>query len=159
MDPHLRRLRLRCRCLAGTVPLPDPFTPKGFASSLAGMRGRPVELVPVPASTSCGLLVSTPTADYIGYPTDTTALHQRHIMLHEAAHLLCGHAGGLDPSVSTVLLPHLSPALVRRVLGRSAYTDPQEQEAELLASLLAQRVARPSAAVAPDRLDPLFGRG
>lgn len=141
------------------MPLPDPFTPKGFAAELARFRGRPVELVPVPARTSCGLLVSTPAADYIGYPTDTTALHQRHIMLHEAAHLLCGHATSLDASVSSVLLPNLSPALVRRVLARSAYTDPQEHEAELLASLLAQRVVRPSATREPNRLDPLFGRG
>jgi hypothetical protein len=141
------------------VPLPDPFTPKGFAYELARFRGRPVELVPVTARTSCGLLVSTRTTDYIGYPTDTTALHQRHIMLHEAAHLLCGHVSRLDASVSSALLPNLSPALVRRVLARTAYTDPREHEAELLASLLAQRVARPEAAPAPDRLDALFGRG
>ncbi|MBP0449213.1 hypothetical protein J5Y04_06580 [Kitasatospora sp. RG8] len=89
------------------------------------------------------MLISTDRADYIGYPVDTTALHQQHIVLHEIGHLLCGHTGGSDSRVSTVvsqaLTTQLSEELVRRVLGRSVYTERQEQEAELVASLALQR--------------------
>ena len=35
-------------------------------------------------------------------------------------------------------MPHLSPELVRRVLGRTTYSEVEEQEAELLASLQKQ---------------------
>ena len=42
----------------------------------------------------------------------------------------------------TTLLPNLSADLVRRVLGRSDYSAAQEQEAELVASMIAQRARR-----------------
>jgi hypothetical protein len=90
------------------------------------------------------VLVSTERAEYIGYPADTTPLHQRHIVLHEVGHLLCGHRGGstLSPATERSLMPHLSGELVRRVLGRDGYTEPQEREAELFATLVAARQVR-----------------
>jgi hypothetical protein len=41
-----------------------------------------------------------------------------------------------------MLLPHLSPALIRTVLGRTVYSEPQEREAELIASLIHHRAAQ-----------------
>jgi hypothetical protein len=43
-------------------------------------------------------------------------------------------------------MPDLDPAMVRSLLNRGAYTDIEEQEAELFATLLLERVAdrRPS---------------
>jgi hypothetical protein len=85
--------------------------------------------------------------------------------MHEVAHLLCGHTGTaeIDAAATRALMPNLSPELVRRVLGRTVYTETEEHEAELLASLIAQRAARlprsPSAQ-APDevvQLERLFG--
>lgn len=147
-----KKLWLRCRNLADSVTLPEPFDAEAFTAALAAERGRPIELmqVSVPSSGPCGLLMSTDRADYILYPTNTTALHRRHILLHEVGHLLCGHVGSdagsdgiaLDAAASKALMPNLSPELVRRVLGRTSYSAVEEQEAELLASLLAQRVAR-----------------
>ncbi|MER6398373.1 ParH-like protein [Kitasatospora sp. NBC_01246] len=106
-------------------------------------RGRPIELMPLsgPEHSPCGVLITTDRADYIGYPADTTALHQQHIVLHEIGHLLCGHTGGpgAAPAVSPALTTLLPEDLVRRVLGRSGYTQRMEQEAELVASLALQR--------------------
>jgi hypothetical protein len=126
--------------------LPDPFDAETFIGMLADARGRPIDLVPVTARSHipCGLLVTTDHADCILYTADTTPLHRQHILLHEAAHLLCGHHH-TSPSASAaaeVLLPHLPPSLIRRVLGRSVYTEPQEVEAELVASLILNRAAR-----------------
>lgn len=137
-----RRLWRRCRKLAGTVPLPVPFELPAFTAGLSARLGRPVELLPLPAGSrgTCGVLVSTDRAEYIGYPSDTTLLHQQHIVLHEVGHLLCGHQGTGTAAVGT-LVPHLSGELIHRVLGRDAYTDVQEQEAELFASLLLHRAA------------------
>ncbi len=152
MGSRRKDLWRRCRSLADTVALPEPFDAEGFVAALADGRRRPIELmqVSVPSSGPCGLLMSTERADYILYPANTTALHRRHILLHEVGHLLCGHVGSdagadgiaLDAAASKALMPNLSPELVRRVLGRTSYSAVEEQEAELLASLLAQRVAR-----------------
>ncbi|MCZ4119444.1 ParH-like protein [Streptomyces sp. H39-S7] len=136
----------RCRRTVAELPLPRPFDAADFTDALAEQRGRPLVLVPLPphACTPCGMLVTTDRADYIGYPTSTSALHQQHILLHEVGHLVCGHAGvaHLGSSASRVLLPHLSGELVQRVLGRTVYSDVQEQEAELIASLALHRPAR-----------------
>lgn len=131
----------------GSSPLPTPFDAKALISRLAEQRGRPIELIPVAARPDfpCGLLVTTDRTDCIFYAADTTPLHQQHILLHEAAHLLCGHhefTAALSAGATATLLPHLSDSLVQRILGRTVYSEPQEHEAELLASLIRSRAAR-----------------
>lgn len=135
----------RCRAVVDRLDLPDPFDVEGFIGMLARQRGRPIELIPLPfrPDRPCGLLVTTLRADVIIYSSDTTAMHRRHILLHEAAHLVRGHDGGPDSTAGpALLLPHLSPALIKSVLGRTVYSEPQEREAELIASLIHHRVAR-----------------
>ncbi|MFD8382459.1 ParH-like protein [Streptomyces sp. NPDC059679] len=171
------RLWWRSRRVADGLELPSPFDPAAFVALLAERRGRPIELLPVTVrhSLPCGLLATTDRADYILYAADTTALHRQHIVLHETAHLLWGHDGTADPASLGLLTPHLSGSLVRRVLGRTVYTQPQEQEAEFLASLILQRALRndrgPSTSspgqaplgslvgAPPERLVPPGGRG
>jgi hypothetical protein len=140
-----KRLWELYRQAVGDPPLRQPLDALDLLGRLAQRRGRRIEVIPVDARPDlpCGLLVVTADADCVLYSTGTTALHQRHILIHEAAHLVCGHdqappsAGGARP-----LLPHLPDALVRQVLGRTVYSQPQEREAELLASLLCARAAR-----------------
>jgi hypothetical protein len=146
-DRRYRRLVRRCRTIDQALDLPAPFDEARLLDQLARRRGRPIELMPVPAAPDlpCGLLVATGRADYILYRTDTGPLHRRHIVVHEVAHLLFDHAGAAPLAQATALLPHLSPALVQRVLGRTVYTEPQEQEAELLASMILSRVRRDAA--------------
>lgn len=138
-----RQLWRRCRRIAGEVWVPEPFDIGTLIAGLARRRGRPIELLPVRSrhDIPCGLLVTTERADYIVYSADTSALHQQHILLHEAAHIICGHQNNCHTTVNaaSVVLPHLNPGLVRRVLGRTVYTEPQEQEAELVASLILAR--------------------
>ncbi|WP_254552147.1 ImmA/IrrE family metallo-endopeptidase [Kitasatospora sp. MMS16-BH015] len=147
--------------MAKELALPEPFEPAALTAVLTERLGRPVEFLPLPSGAfgSCGVLVSTDRAEYIGYPADTTPLHQRHIVLHEVGHLLCGHRGAaaLAPATERTLLPHLSGELVRRVLGRDGYTEPQEQEAELFATLVAARSSRGGAPL-PAPLDDTADR-
>lgn len=158
-----RTLERRCRKLVDTAVLPRPFDAAVFIGELARVRGRPIELIPVPsrADAPCGLLITTARADYVMYAADTSPLHQQHILLHEAAHLVCGHHEGaaVGGDAASVLLPNLSPELIRAVLGRTVYTQPQEHEAELVASLLRLKAERDASAAAPepgDRLQSLF---
>jgi len=80
--------------------------------------------------------------DYVFYEAETSQLHREHIILHELGHLLCEHQPTevLDEEVVAQLLPDLNPAVVYRVLGRTTYTAIEEQEAEMLASLVRGRV-------------------
>ncbi|WP_280669268.1 MULTISPECIES: ParH-like protein [unclassified Kitasatospora] len=128
---------------------------------MAEQRGRPIELLPISwkPGIPCGLLVATGSADYIVYASDTSPLHRQHILLHEVAHLLCGHADEAD-TASGELMPHLSADLVRRVLGRTVYSEPQEQEAELLASMIMNRAVWANSAAEPEpELEPGAARG
>lgn len=120
--------------LVDQLTLPYPFD---LAQFLTGVTGRPVFLLPVDTAVvgPCGMLVRTDQADYICYERGTSRVHRNHIALHEAAHLLMGHTQAGD------LLPDVDLA----VLGRYGYTDVQEQEAEIAASLLAARIGMPTA--------------
>lgn len=164
-DRRLRTLGHRCHRTVEALSLPRPFDAAAFIATLARERGRPIELIPVTGrpSTPCGLLVTTDRADCIVYAADTTPLHQQHILLHEAAHIICGHNEGTlsHTAAVRVLLPNLPASLIERVLGRTVYTEPQEREAELVASLIRCRAAREDASAAAggtpaSRLEALF---
>ncbi|MGK5627227.1 ImmA/IrrE family metallo-endopeptidase [Streptomyces sp. URMC 123] len=113
---------------------------------LSRSRDRPIVLVPMPVrhASPCGLWVACETADIILYEPDTSPSHQEHIIAHELAHILCGHhgEGRMDDAGTRALFPDLDPQLVRDMLGRTAYTDPQEREAEMIASLILKRARR-----------------
>ncbi|MFG2463452.1 CUE domain-containing protein [Streptomyces sp. NPDC048523] len=80
-------------------------------------------------------------ADFIIYEARTTRAHQEHIIAHELAHILCGHQAvdNADNGVLRQLFPDIAPDVVRRVLQRTRYSDGNEQEAEMVASLLLAR--------------------
>ncbi len=81
--------------------------------------------------------------DVVVYAADASHAYQDHIIVHELAHILCGHRTADDPIAqgADTLFPDLDPQLVRDVLYRSAYTDPQEREAEMIASLFLKQAA------------------
>jgi hypothetical protein len=155
-----------CRRRVEGLTLPEPFDAEAFIELLAEQRGRRIGLLPVEGATNlpCGLVITTEQSDWIVYRADTTALHRRHILLHEAAHILCGHGerGDTTAAAARSLMPHLGDELVRSVLGRTVYSEPDEREAELLASLILHRVGRRDRHTGrepgrPSRLDALFG--
>ncbi|TMQ92731.1 hypothetical protein ETD83_26690 [Actinomadura soli] len=100
----------------------------------------------------------------------TTRFHREHIALHEIGHLLAGHQTGVGVGdLASVLLPDLSPTMVRAVLGRTSYTSEQEREAEYFATLLLDRsrpgrssrrvaAADPAVAAVLGRLEDTWGR-
>ena len=54
------------------------------------------------------------------------------------------------------LFPGLSADMVKRVLGRTSYNDVEEQEAEMIASLVSEQVHRREA-LKPSKSDSDFG--
>ncbi|MEV4642155.1 hypothetical protein AB0J80_32880 [Actinoplanes sp. NPDC049548] len=147
---RFRRLRRHCASRLAALELPATADLTVLCEHLARRRGRPIRLLPMPLSEArpCGLWLALPDVDLIAYESGTNRLHQEHIVAHELAHLICGHANlsggpGLD---TRALFPDLDPKLVRALLQRSHYSDDQEQEAEVMASMLLSRLSRPPAA-------------
>ncbi|MFI5932038.1 hypothetical protein [Actinoplanes sp. NPDC051494] len=151
VSPAVRR---RCaglvRRLARTVGIPAPFELAGFLERWRAQRaGRPVELLALDVDElprgTCGLWLEMPDRDVVGFPAGASRTHRDHIVLHEVGHMLAGHHGVLGGGGTAALLPDLDPEMVRSVLGRSVYSDVQEQEAELIASLILHRSLRTGA--------------
>jgi hypothetical protein len=147
---RVRRLRRWCERRLDGIPVPRPFNLDEFCQGVARSRGRRLGLHGVPglsATAPCGLWISTPSADYIFFEPNTSGLHSEHIVLHEVGHMLCDHSIAADVGSSALarLLPDLDPRTVSLVLGRVGYTNDQEREAEMLASIIRARSARAGA--------------
>src|SRR5581483_197463 len=154
-DMDLQVLRTRCEARLGELQLPIPFDVQQFCHSIGERRSRPILLHSIDSPAGpCGTWLAAPASDHIFYERQTSPLHQEHIILHEISHLLCGHRGGSvsDGELRDLLLPDLRPEMVESVLRRRAYGTDDKQEAELLASLILERVARTRSprAAAPD---------
>ncbi|MEU1802430.1 toxin [Streptomyces sp. NPDC019937] len=141
---QLKRLRKAGARLIAELDLPEVADVAELCRCLGEIRARPITLVPmrIPPSHPCGMWVAARDEDLIFCDANTTSVHQEHIVLHELGHIICRHrgAGGLDEAGSRLLFPNLDPDLVRDMLLRATYDDVQEQEAEIIAYLLSQRV-------------------
>ena len=139
----LRSIRKQCESALQGVPVPNPFDINDFCRVISTRRGRALHLVPKQTRLGpCGVWLSLPDVDYVFYEPETSQLHREHIILHELGHLLCEHQPTevIDEEVIAQLFPDLNPTVVHRVLGRTTYTAVEEQEAEMVASLVRSRV-------------------
>lgn len=140
-------LRSRCEQRLSQLPLPTPFTVDRFREALVVHRSRLLTINAMPTlgpDAPSGVWIATERADHVFVDETARPLHREHIVLHEIAHIVCDHQGApamTDEDVSA-LLPALDVEMVARVLGRARYTQADEQEAELLATMIAQRVHR-----------------
>jgi hypothetical protein len=128
------------------LEIPSPFDVRKLCQRLGNQRGRPILLLPVdlPPESPCGLWVSTDEQDYVFFQKATSGPHRLQIILHELGHLLCDHRTGqvLSDNTSALLVPDLDPNLIRTMLGRSHYSQTEEQEAETIATLILGQVTR-----------------
>ncbi|MBW5420697.1 hypothetical protein GKQ77_03815 [Streptomyces sp. BG9H] len=130
-----------------------------LCACLGERRGRPIHLLPIAmrAAQPCGLWIASDQADFIVFEARTTRPHQEHIIVHELAHMICGHrsSSSLDDATARLVFPDLDPKLVRDILGRTNYSDTQEREAEMVASLIL--TTRNSGLTAPPVTAPGLG--
>lgn len=138
----------RCRCLKQikALDLPDPVSVEAICERVADLRGRPVRILrhQMPWDSPCGLRIATRDADYLIVQEGATPAHQDLILLHELGHVLFdpAEAGPLDEDLLQVLAPLIAPATVVLMLGRSRFSLPSEQAAEVFATLLLARTSR-----------------
>ncbi|MFI2242284.1 hypothetical protein [Streptomyces chrestomyceticus] len=129
-----------------TIALPDPFSAEALCAQLAAERGRPLHLLSLPTptvpGTPSGMWLATEHSDCIFYDTQTSPLHQEHIILHEIGHMVCNHRSPADDRTLYRHIDITDTESVRQVLPRMRYSEEQEQEAELIASLILEAAAR-----------------
>jgi hypothetical protein len=160
----LRQLQRICAAKVEALEIPSPFDVHKFCKFVERARGRAIHLIPraLPVASPSGLCVSTNAGDYIFYESQTSALHQEHIILHEVGHLLCEHRAEVSrEEISELLLPDLDPGMVQHVLGRTCHPVWAEQEAEIIASLIlakVERQRREAARATPSNVAPVVAR-
>jgi hypothetical protein len=141
VDPA--ELRARCETRLADLRIPNPFDLTVFCADLAQRRGRPIALLPMPLAGAglSGLWLRADRTDYVVYEQATTRLHQTHIALHEIGHLLCEHQSVVPLTQDHLrdLFPSLDPRMVHTALGRAGYSNDEENEAEMIASLILER--------------------
>lgn len=143
-----RRARWRVAELVAELALPARFSMELLMGRVAARRGRPLEVLPLPGPGGIGrphgLWVEAVEADYIFVEPRTSALHRRHIVLHEIGHVLAHGRPGRHPDQAEFrdLVPDLDPEVVQRLLARTheRLADAAEQEAEELATTLVRRI-------------------
>lgn len=153
---------LRQACLARLDELrdqgcqvPQPFDAALLCQRVGESLRHPINLVgvPMPAGAPFGLTFFTDSGHIIAYEERTSRVHQDHIIAHELGHVLLDHRSfALDDAAATqLLLPGLRPTLVHRVLNRTgAYSRREEQEAEMMATVLLEEAGRPTSPGAGD---------
>ncbi len=125
------------------------FSFNDFISWLSGSIGEPILLLPqnMPANI-CGAYVISPDRHHlILFDQDLPLILRDVTILHEIAHLLCGHqTAQLDHDQMQILQRNDESDIVRTklIINRSpkSKTDRQEKEAEALALLIASEVKK-----------------
>jgi hypothetical protein len=145
-----------CVALFGKLHIPEHADPGELCQVLAAKRGRKLRLVATHmVRGACGVWISTQRRDYVFYEACTTPAHQRHIVLHEAGHLIFDHQG--TPDLDGVKqFHHLDPIITTgTAAARLDFDDYEERQAEMFAYAAGPHFGLPKADANPIDLDPV----
>lgn len=138
----MKTLRRRCAARIRDLPIQTPFDIQIFTAVLAERRGRPIALHPMPLhGEPFGAWFAEPSVDVVFYEQRTTSLHQRHIILHELGHILCGHRGIDGVTLAALLSGDGAATEHSRAALTGCTIDAEEGEAEMIATLILARVS------------------
>ncbi|WP_214369791.1 ImmA/IrrE family metallo-endopeptidase [Pseudonocardia sp. H11422] len=151
-DVRYLDLRKRCASLVHQLDrniggIPRPFDLNELLDRIEVARRRPIELHATYSdkNSPCGLLVREANQDIIVYADNTSTVHQTHIILHEIGHMVCEHRGDCRLSTGSLadVIPKERAQLAEHMLARSTYSNEQEQEAEMVGTLIRIAAANP----------------
>ncbi|BDD81254.1 hypothetical protein TPB0596_10170 [Tsukamurella pulmonis] len=163
---RVAQVRQRCRELLRGLEMRPPVSAEELTRRIGEARGRPIVLRewPLPVPGPFGMWLAGDEQDLVFYQQQTSAAHQRHIIFHELGHIVCGHDADVEGVVAELpeTMPPLPEGLRWRGLRRTCYTQAWEQEAEAVASTIADWAAaierthpRPMAASGPALFESL----
>ncbi|MEU5655074.1 regulator component [Streptomyces sp. NPDC047737] len=162
------RLRASCEEQVDHLSLPHRFSTRDLRDAIADLRGKPIVLAPLSTlgavDAPCGIRIETPSVDLLYYEEGTSVHHQRHILTHELCHVYFDHPGSLEVDKNTARILGVNPTLVTRMSGRTSYSTADECEAEMMATVIRQRIYRERESPSlrpkqgPDSWDALFSQ-
>jgi hypothetical protein len=133
--------------LVRTLPVPVPWDRAAFIDGVARLRGRPIRVVPTVdklAMSACGLWMKRDSDDIIIHEAGTSEYHVDQIVCHELGHMVLEHDGGPRKAANANGGDHpkmiFATALAGfdprtgTILGRTAFDDDRERDAEMFAS-------------------------
>ena len=128
------RVRRRCEEQLSRLDIPRPLDVLALCQQVSRERGRAIEVHQDAGRETgpCGWWVATTDTDHIYVKAESRPVQRELIILHELSHILLDH--GAAPFLDETF--PLTGGAARHMLARSRYDDVQEQEAELLASLI-----------------------
>jgi hypothetical protein len=164
------------------MTVPYPFSPEAYQTVLSDVVGAPIRLLPFSeaihstVSSLTGMTLPLNRTVYIFYRSDTSPIHQLHVIHHELFHALRAHPGIPidDANLKDVLveilgaeLPHLNRELIKHLVGRgyakSHDDDKNERDAERFAVAVARRMGltgpTPGSGSETDKLGRLLSDG
>ncbi|MBV9025966.1 MAG: hypothetical protein JO362_19750 [Streptomycetaceae bacterium] len=152
-DPSRRALLKECEKLLADLPMPVLWSVEAVVHNMERTLGRQIQLVPLDdreagLGTACGLRVKGPDVTFVLYRRRASRNQTEHVILHELAHEWLDHGTTLTPAEIERYVPeHIRQGLLRRfptalVQGRVNYDSPEEQQAELSASLIKRSARR-----------------
>ncbi|GAA2972192.1 hypothetical protein GCM10010519_04150 [Streptomyces lactacystinicus] len=143
---HASSLRDACEERLGRLSLPHRFGEAQLIDAVAAAVGRKIvcEAIDMRGTFACGLRKRHSDREVIYYEKNASPLHQRQIIAHELAHILCDHKGDVDLNdvMSDDELADLMDWSVLGVSARTSYETEEEIEAETTATLILQLMYR-----------------
>ncbi|MEV0759437.1 hypothetical protein [Nocardia sp. NPDC050435] len=142
-DDALAAMHRRCGEIVEKFDMPTDLDE--FLERISLQQRRPV--IPIamalPPEGPTGAIVYSSEGIFVPFSKHTSQVHRHNIVLHELGHLLFGHNGitDVDRERSQAMFPDLDPDLVISMLQRTNYSDDQEKEAELFASVMGMKLA------------------
>lgn len=146
--------RSRVESVVERLAVPDDWTVAEFLTELERVRGRRIVRMPLHDEAPvglCGLWLELPDHDLVMHRQADDPIQERHVVGHEAAHMLLGHApntqlsrAGLATFLSGLELDDLDIdlSMVRAARGADDYDKQDEYEAELLATVIMTRARK-----------------
>lgn len=156
-----RRLKRSCEARIADLGLPSPLQVSQLKRRLEAERGREIWVLPdqgqLPPEVT-GLWLGAAARDYVVYGQSLHGFRLENTLLHEFAHMICGH-GSADVTKQDWLRERapnlLAVGEVQHLCMRTDYGTPDEQEAEMMASLILARAQGRRDQPAPDDDDAL----
>ncbi|WP_405183705.1 M48 family metalloprotease [Nocardia sp. NBC_01377] len=148
--------RSQLTSLIDQLALPQDWTVEDLFACLVTVRGRPIVRLPLPEDAPvglCGLWLARSEDDVVLHRPSPDPMMERHVLAHEAAHMLLDHGRDSTPQELAGLLVDWTfggrldsvVSQVRTARGASttgAYSRRDEYEAELLATMIMTRASQ-----------------
>lgn len=138
--------------------LPERFTLTRLHRAVEDYRGRQVHLIgkDLPALAPHGVWIATERADYVFYDRAAGTVRQYQIIGHEFGHMLFydDNVPAQPHELAAMMSPEPRLMVLRALQRRAGYADPVERRAEVLGTVVTQRIAQWVSVVDPMGADP-----